>query len=204
MRRNCTTIITLTGALFQERISAMNRRAAKRDITILEMDHTHPAWAGFITLAESLGEVEVRRITLGADHFLSSHILAAFVSHQPVGYLRFVVQKIGQDEGRPLVKFNGAILTEAKVIGFAVAPAHQSRGIGRTLQKEAMQRARALGCYQFRSRSSYHSEANHHLKISLGFGIQPSLEDDSLYFVMPLSWQISKPGDLHENHPSAL
>lgn len=35
-------------------------------------------------------------------------------------------------------------------------------------------------------RSEYGNNANFHLKISLGFGIQPNLENDSVYFVKAL------------------
>lgn len=36
-------------------------------------------------------------------------------------------------------------------------------------------------------RSEYGNDANFHLKISLGFGMQPSLADDSVYCVKALS-----------------
>jgi len=130
--------------------------------------------------------VEVERIGLDVEYFLSSHILVALSNDQPVGYLRFVRQQIGEDEDRPLVTFDGQVLIEAKVIAFAVLQEYRNQGIGRALQLEAIQLAKSMGCYQFRSRSNYSCEANHHLKISMGFGIQPSLENDSLYFVMKL------------------
>ena len=49
-----------------------------------------------------------------------------------------------------------------------------------------MKRAQELNCCQVRSRSAYGKDANFHLKISLSFGIQPSLENDSVYFVRSL------------------
>ncbi|MBN2547591.1 MAG: GNAT family N-acetyltransferase [Anaerolineales bacterium] len=153
---------------------------------IFAIDETHSLWPAFLEVVASLGEVEVKRATVQEEHFLSSHILVALDGDQPVGYLRFVVQRLGEDEDRPLVIFNGRVIEEAKVITFAVIPEYQNRGIGRKLQQAAMKRARTLGCYQFRSRNSYSCEANHHLKISMGFGIQPSLQNDSLYFVLPL------------------
>jgi hypothetical protein len=54
------------------------------------------------------------------------------------------------------------------------------------LQDTAVKLAREKGCHQLRSRSWYRSEANFHLKISMGSGIQPSLKDDSVYFVIVL------------------
>lgn len=66
----------------------------------------------------ALGEGETNRVTLQAEHFLSSHALVAFEGDPPVGCLRFVVQRIGEDEQRPRVTFNGKALEEAKVIPF--------------------------------------------------------------------------------------
>ena len=118
-----------------------------------------------------------------AAHFLSSQVFAAFAGGEPVGFLRFVVQRLGEDEERPPIHFKDHALTEAKIIAFGVVPDYRNQGIGRALQQAAMQRAKELGCYQIRSRSDYANAANFHLKIALGFGIQPSLENDSVYFV---------------------
>ena len=118
-----------------------------------------------------------------ADHFRSSQVLAAFAEGEPVGFLRFVVQRLGEDEERPPIHFKDHALTEAKIIAFGVVPDYRNQGIGRALQQAAMQRAKELGCYQVRSSSDYANTANFHLKIALGVGIQPSLENDSVYFV---------------------
>ncbi|MXZ22376.1 MAG: GNAT family N-acetyltransferase [Caldilineaceae bacterium SB0665_bin_25] len=125
-------------------------------------------------------------IEVQAGHFRSSHLFAALVEGRPVGFLRFVVQRLGEDEGRPPIVFRDKVLYEAKIIAFGVLPEERNQGIGRSLQLEAMGRARELNCCQVRSRSDYGNDANFHLKTSLGFGIQPSLEDDSVYFVKAL------------------
>lgn len=125
-------------------------------------------------------------IEVQAGHFRSSHVFAALVEDRPVGFLRFVVQRLGEDEGRPPIVFRDKVLYEAKIIAFGVLPEERNQGIGRSLQLEAMGRARELNCCQVRSRSDYGNDANFHLKTSLGFGIQPSLEDDSVYFVKAL------------------
>lgn len=125
-------------------------------------------------------------IEVQAGHFRSSHLFAALVEGRPVGFLRFVVQRLGEDEGRPPIVFRDKVLYEAKIIAFGVLPEERNQGIGRSLQLKAMGRARELNCCQVRSRSDYGNDANFHLKTSLGFGIQPSLEDDSVYFVKAL------------------
>jgi GNAT superfamily N-acetyltransferase len=109
------------------------------------------------------------------------------VRHElPVGVLRFITQRLGEDEERPPIVFKGETLVEAKVISFGVMPENRNQGIGRKLQEQAIQLARELNCYQLRSRSRYHSKANFHLKMSLRSGIQPSLQDDSVYFIIVL------------------
>ena len=105
---------------------------------------------------------------------------------QPVGVLRFVTQRLGGDEERSPILFEGETLIEGKVIGFGVVPEYRNQGIGRALQERAVELAREEGCYQLRSRSWYQSQANFHLKISMGSGIQPSLKDDSVYFIIVL------------------
>lgn len=132
-------------------------------------------------VVEALGQE--RYIDAQAGHFRSSHLLAGLVNGKPVGFLRFIVQRLGENEGRPPIVYRDQTLSEAKIIAFGVLPEERNRGIGRSLQKEAMRLAQALGCCQVRSRSDYGNDANYHLKISLGFGIQPSLENDSVYFV---------------------
>jgi len=156
------------------------------DPTIQEITPTQEAWERFLDFVKEQGEIETNRILLDEDYFLESHILVAWNEHHPLGYLRYIHQRLGEGEDRPLVKFSDKVLVEVKVLAFYVLPGYRNRGIGRRLQLELIRRARESGCYQVRSRSRYSSEANHHLKISLGFGIQPSLEDDSVYFVMKL------------------
>ena len=161
-------------------------RDASRELkmTIVELTEESQLWEQLWPVIEQLEQkpyIEVR-----AGHFRSSHVLAALIEGQPVGFLRFVVQRLGEDEGRPPIVFRGRILHEAKIIAFGVLPKERNQGIGRSLQLEAMGRARELNCCQVRSRSDYGSDANFHLKTSLGFGIQPSLVDDSVYFVKAL------------------
>jgi GNAT superfamily N-acetyltransferase len=78
---------------------------------------------------------------------------------------------------------------EAKIHAFAVHPDYRDHGIGTALQERAIQRAIQLDCYQLASYSSYGSEANYHIKLSLGFAVQPEVHGDNekgAYFIMPL------------------
>jgi len=153
---------------------------------IVEIEQGHGYWKALLDVAPAIDEAIVRQLTLELDWAKSNHILVAIADEQPVGVLRFVTQRLGDDEERPPVVFKGETLIEAKVISFGVVPEYRRLGIGRALQEKAVALAREKGCYQLRSRSWYRSKANFHLKMSMGSGIHPSLQDDSVYFVIVL------------------
>ena len=163
----------------------MGRDASwEMEMTIVEVTEESQLWEQLWPVIEHLEQQPY--IEVKAEHFRSSHVFAALVESRPVGFLRFVVQRLGEDEGRPPIVFRERVLYEAKIIAFGVLPEERNQGIGRSLQLEAIRRAQVLGCCQVRSRSAYENDANYHLKISMGFGIQPSLENDSVYFLMAL------------------
>ena len=151
-------------------------------------DETHPRWSELMQLAVAVEQD--RWMTIQFDWHLSSHMLVALQNDQVVGFLRLVRQEIGADMERPSVTHNNTPLIEAKVMTFAVAESHRNQGIGRLLQNAAMRAAKRLGCYQLRSFSNGTRPANHHLKISMGFGIHPHVRADDnqgVFFVMPLN-----------------
>jgi GNAT superfamily N-acetyltransferase len=153
---------------------------------IAEISQEDEIWDALVQAAQSISEAVARQLEVEIEFARSNHILAAMVDEQPVGLLRFITWRLGEDEGRPEIVFNEKTLIEAKVISFGVLPDYRNQGVGRALQEKAMELARLTGCYQLRSRSRYLAQANHHLKISLGSAIQPSLEDDSVYFIIVL------------------
>lgn len=116
------------------------------------------------------------------------YFLVALEAEHIVGFLTFVVWEIGpHDRKHPVIIHQGKRLYEAKIIAFAVSSSHRRQGIGRTLQQQAIVRAKALGCFQLRSVSHAEYEANHHLKLSMGFAAIPMERDvPTLTFVMPL------------------
>ena len=51
-----------------------------------------------------------------------------------------------------------------------------------------------MGCYQIRSHSSGDNQANHYLKLSLGYGVHPIIRGEDqrgVYFVLPL-WSMEE------------
>lgn len=159
-------------------------------VAIRELTADDALWPRLWPVIERLEQK--RNVKIQADHFHSSHVLAALLDGEPVGFMRIVVQRLGEDEERPPVVFRGQTLYEAKSIAFGVLPEKQRQGIGRALQEAAMRWAQELGCYQIRSRSDYGCTGNYHLKMSMGFGIQPSLVNDSVYFVQTLAAESEK------------
>ncbi len=115
---------------------------------------------------------------------LPCHLCVALQENQVVGFLRFGIQWIGPEESCPPLALDGALLTEAKIHAFAVREERRGQGMGTALQQWAIQRAKALGCYQLVSHTSYDNAANLHVKLSLGFAAHP--ENQSVRFLMPL------------------
>jgi GNAT superfamily N-acetyltransferase len=119
-------------------------------------------------------------------HALESHVLAAFDDTRCAGFLRYLVQVIGAEEGRPAVMHNDEPLLEGYVEAFGVDPQRRRRGIGTALQQHAARRCRTAGCYQMRSRSPVTSAENYALKIAAGYVLHPSRQNDSYYFLLRL------------------
>ncbi len=148
----------------------------------------YPPDAELDSIVESLGQNDW--MTFTAPWHRSSHVLIARDDdHAITGYLRFVVQQIGEeDEHLPVVWANVPLL-EAKVLAFGVIEAQRRLGIGQALQLFMLNEARTLGCYQVRSHSSGDNIANHALKIAMGFAVQPIIRGNDrggVYFVKAL------------------
>ena len=153
---------------------------------IEELNSRDPCWQELVDVITEEGQAKA-----AFDPFFARfprYFVAARQNGRVVGFLMFVVWEIGpHDRGHPRVERNGMALTEAKIIAFGVPAAHRRRGIGRALQEHVLSRARALGCHQVRSVSRWSRQANHQLKLSMGFAVEPMERDEpSLAFVMPL------------------
>jgi GNAT superfamily N-acetyltransferase len=159
----------------------------KIPLVIEEWDETHPRWA---ELQQHIAtQNQTNWVKFKADFHRSSHLLVARQDEAIVGFLRYVIQEIGADEDRPSVTVKGVPLIEAKVLAFSVSPDRRRQGIGRVLQENLLHQAKKRGCYQIRSHSSGSNEANHQLKLALGFGVHPIVrgeDNKGVYFVMPL------------------
>jgi GNAT superfamily N-acetyltransferase len=115
-----------------------------------------------------------RYLTWHFPDALESHVLGAYYGTRCVGFLRFLIQVLGAEAGRPAVIYNGESLKEGYVEAFGVDPQLRRRGIGTALQRRAAQPCRIAGCYQMRSRSPVTSTENYALKIAAGTSCTPA------------------------------
>lgn len=136
-------------------------------------DEQHTRWNELLEVVETLHQSSW--VSASFAWHRSSHMLVARKDGTISGFLRFVVQPIGLEDDHAPIVFDNNELTEAKILAFGVVPACLRQSIGRTLQRQAAQRAYQLGCYQVRSHSSGHNSANHHLKLAMGFGVHPDV-----------------------------
>lgn len=152
--------------------------------TIEEWDGAHPRWAEFVQCLERAAPEQLPFVLGDYSRHLPCYLTVALQAGQVVGFLRFGVQAIGPEAGCPPLVLNALALMEAKIHAFAVRQERRGQGIGTALQRWALQRAKALDCYQLASHSGYEREANFHLKLSLGFAAQPG--NGAVQFLMPL------------------
>ena len=160
------------------------------DVRIERLESTHPSWQRFLAFADERGEgtgLDAKTCEYHSGPFT----LVAHVRDKMVGYLRFWTQQIGIDEDTPGLERNERPVLEAKVVAFFVKPQYRRPGIGRCLKQTAVSWARDLDCYQVRERSCYRNIENHALNMSLGFGIQPAVNEDesdcSASFMLPVN-----------------
>jgi GNAT superfamily N-acetyltransferase len=156
-------------------------------LIIEQWDNLHPRWDELVQIAAN--EDQAQWFSAHYPWHRSSHILVALKDEVICGFLRFITQVIGEDDDCEPVMLRGVPLIEAKVLAFAVIAKYRRQGIGRLLQTAALHNSSNLHCYQLRSHSSGKNDANHQLKLSMGFGVHPIIRGEDkqgVYFVMPL------------------
>jgi GNAT superfamily N-acetyltransferase len=166
----------------------------RAEYSIEEWDETDLRWPEFMACLEVVAPEQAPFVLGEYYRAYKSYVLVALCSNEVVGFIRFAVQPIGPEAKCPPLYLNGLPLTEAKIHAFAVREDSRGQGIGTELQRQVIRRAQELGCYQVSSYSSYGCDANHHIKLSLGFGAQPEVHGDNhqgVYFIMPLQSSMS-------------
>lgn len=151
---------------------------------IVEVDPHTPAYDDVLLLAGQLDQAKY--IPERETHIVTSILLGAFIQSTCAGFLRFLIQVIGSDQGRTPITHNNRVLMEGYVEAFGVAPTFRRRGIGQQMQERAIAICTQRGCYQIRSRSPITSQENYALKLKMGYAIHPSAQNDSYYFIKTL------------------
>ncbi len=154
--------------------------------SIQELTSHHSDWQEFIALVKELNQ-EDWAFNPYFEQF-SRYFLAAKQDNTIVGFLMFVVWDIGpHDRDHPSIAMHGKTLKEAKILAFGVKEGYRRQGIGRALQEYTIKQAKLFDCYQVRSVSGENHPENHHLKLAMGFAVEPMERDEKcLAFVMPL------------------
>jgi len=159
----------------------------------------HVRWAQVQTVIAQLGQSKWVESVFPWQQ--RNELLVATKGGVIVGFLRLVTQVIGADEELPLTALDGQPLIEAKIMAFGVIAPYRRQGIGWALQQAALEHARTLGCYQLRSHSSGSNQANHRLKLRMGFAIQRIVRGDDrqgAYFIMSLQTSLSSDAQTKE------
>ena len=156
--------------------------------SLVQVTDVQPGTAKFGRVLALAAQVlaQDRHLISSVPDVQESHVLGAFHGTRCTGFLRYLVQVIGAEAGRPAVMHNGEPLREGYAEAFGVHPQLRRRGIGTALQQHAARQCRIAGCYQMRSRSPVTSAANYALKIAAGYVLHPSCENDSYYFLLRL------------------
>ena len=154
----------------------------------VQVREVQPGTPGFEPVLALAAQVlaQDRYLVSRFPHAQQSHVLGAFTRGRCVGFLRYLIQVIGAEAGRPPVMHHGRPLSEGYVEAFGVDPQARRRGIGTALQRHAARQCRIAGCYQMCSRSPVTSSENYALKIAAGYVLHPSHENDSYYFLFRL------------------
>jgi GNAT superfamily N-acetyltransferase len=161
----------------------------QNDFYIEEWDVNHPRYNEFLECLKISAPEQTGFIQGSFFQNYACHLLIAIKDDQAAGFLQFAVVPIGAEVNCPTLILDGQTLVEAKIHAFAVHPSFRNQGIGTALQKKTILKAKQLGCYQVASYSSYGRDANYHIKLSLGFAVQPEVhgsQEKGAYFLLPL------------------
>ena len=89
---------------------------------MVQVREVQPGTAGFAAVLELAARVlsQDRHLTSVLPAAEESHVLAAFRDSRCVGFLRYLIQVIGADEGRPAVTYGGSVLREGYVAAYFI------------------------------------------------------------------------------------
>lgn len=164
-------------------------------IKIKEINKVDKKWSEFLLFYKDNLEEYVEVIKGYEQRGTKSIIALSEEEDKILGLLRLIITPIGPEDGLPILRKGKDEVIQAKIMDFFVLPSYRGRGIGRLLQEKAIVITRSLSCYQLSSFSYFPNEANHSLKLSMGFSVRPEFRKNKtangLYFIMPLQTNYS-------------
>ena len=104
-----------------------NTAEMNQEFAVAEIAEDAQLWPQVWSVVEQLNQE--RYVQVQAEHFRFSHLLVALQDERPIGFLRFVVQRLGEDEERPPIVFRGRTLYEAKIIAFGIQPSLENDSV---------------------------------------------------------------------------
>ncbi|MGD2028216.1 MAG: GNAT family N-acetyltransferase [Anaerolineales bacterium] len=150
---------------------------------VIELTPGRAGWQGLVDHLNACGQAKWVLDEDGNPKEECLYFLGVQVSETIAGSLTLKKQEIviphteWADDYDRLMKGKGGLpLYETFVQTFFIDEDHRRRGHGEALQLAALEKTRALGCYQMRSWSSLDKDANYHLKLKLGFGFHPEVQ----------------------------
>jgi GNAT superfamily N-acetyltransferase len=156
----------------------------EKDMQIIRLEPKDPLWQPLTAHLKASGDA---RWVLNEENLPiedSLLFLAAIIDEQVVGSLTLKKQAIlipasdwAGERDRSLRGPNDEPLDELFVQTFTVEEEQRRKGIGRALQQAGLLHTKLLGCYQMRSWSSLDKKENYQLKLSLGFGFHPAIQE---------------------------
>ncbi len=153
-------------------------------IKVLQITLESPDWQAFVTHLKAENDARWVLDDQEQPKGPSLIFLAGIVDGEVVGSLTLARQAIispltnwAADRDRTLRDELRDPLYETFVQTFRVVESHRRQGIGRDMQEKALAVTRHLDCIQMRSWSSLDAKANYRLKLSLGFGFHPEIQE---------------------------
>ena len=151
---------------------------------VLRIDPEHGYWQAMIAHLTANGDAVWVLDESGLPKDDKLIFLCAAIGEKIVGNLTMRRQPVvipasdwAGDRDRHLRDTEGGLIDEMFVQTFTVEEAFRRKGIGRALQEEGLRQTKAEDCYQMHSWSSMDKKDNYRLKMEMGFGFHPELQE---------------------------
>ena len=153
-------------------------------IHVLRVSPDHVQWPLLVSHLTASGDA--RWVLVEESLPKGSHLifLGAVIGERIAGSLTLKIQPVvipatewAGERDLSLQDPNGELIYEMFIQTFIVEEGYRRMGIGRALQEEGLKQTKQHGCYQMRSWSSLDKKENYQLKLGMGFGFHPEIQE---------------------------